>query len=58
VDDYCPPAAYLGSHGLCQKLALRLSRRHSASETDFENNAGIRGFFDPSSRGVRNSLLP
>jgi hypothetical protein len=35
VDGYCPPAAYLGSHGFCLELALRPGEQHSARETQF-----------------------
>ena len=35
VDNYCPLAAYLGSHGFCLELALRPGVQHSAAETDF-----------------------
>ena len=34
VDGYCPLAAYLGAHGLCEEFALRPGVQHSARGTD------------------------
>ncbi len=35
VDEYCPLAAFLGTHGFCLEFTLRSGTSHSASETEY-----------------------